>query len=107
MPKEKKNYVVKTYLSEKDYNELIALSEMAGLSLSAFTRKMCFGLPVETRIDRMTRLEVTRLRGDIGKLGGLLKQALVHGADKQAIYAHLKELDVLKDDIRQTLERLV
>ncbi len=102
----KRKELLKIYLSEVEYGEILKLSEMAGLSLSAFGRKMCLGLPIETQIDRLARLEITRLRGDVGRLGGLLKQALAQGANKQDIYYHFKSIDTIKREIQTLLKQI-
>ncbi len=79
---------------------------MAGLSLSAFARKMCLGTPIETQMDSLARIELSHLRGDLGKLGGLLKQALANGIEKREIYGRLKELDTVNLKIRSVLEKI-
>ncbi len=49
------------------------------------------------------RLELYRIHGDLGRLGGLLKQALANGADKQQIYVLLREIDLRQKEMKQAI----
>lgn len=103
----KRKEVIKVYLTTQDFGEILQSSQMAGLSLSTYARKVCLGSRVESRTDHMTRLELARIRGDIGKLGGLMKQALAQGVSgREAVHRALREFDAVKSDIKRVLEAL-
>lgn len=46
------------------------------------------------------RLELRRLKGDLGRLGGLVKQALANGADRQLVHRLLHELDARQREVQ-------
>lgn len=105
---QKRKEVIKIYLTTQDFGEILQSSQMAKLSLSTYARKVCLGSRVESRTDHMTRLELVKIRGDIGKLGGLMKQALALGVSgRSEVHKALREFDTVKDELRRILEELV
>jgi len=44
-----------------------------------------------------------RLKGDLGRLGGLVKQALANGADRQTVHRLLHELDARQRELQQAI----
>jgi hypothetical protein len=47
-----------------------------------------------------------RLKGDLGRLGGLLKQALANGADRQTVHRLLHELDARQREVQAAATRI-
>ncbi len=45
-------------------------------------------------------MELRRLKGDLGRLGGLIKQALANGADKHVVHRMLHELDTRQRELQ-------
>lgn len=50
-----------------------ANAEVSGLSAASFIRKVAMGYQVESIVDIKQALELSRVNGDLGRLGGLLK----------------------------------
>jgi len=73
-----------------------ANAKAAGLSVSAYLRAVGLGYEVRSVLDHQHVLEVIRARGDLGRVGGLLKLWLSERADEGAAAS----------DVRRVLERL-
>ncbi len=52
------------------------------------------------------RLELRRIKGDLGRVGGLLKQALANGADRHTIHKLLHELDARQREVQASISRV-
>ena len=102
----KQRKVIKTYLSPEEYSAILESSRRAGLSLSTFSKRVCLGTPVPSLERLEARLELRRFKGDLGRLGGLLKQALAGGADKETVYRLLRELDARQRELAAAIGRI-
>ena len=98
--------VLKTYLTQEEYNVVRASARRARLSLSTFSRRVCMGTPVPSLEHQEARLELRRIKGDLGKLGGLVKQALANGADRELVHRLLRELDIRQRELRDAVARI-
>lgn len=52
------------------------------------------------------RLELRRLKGDLGRLGGLVKQALATGTDRHTVHRLLDELDARQREVQAAVGRI-
>jgi len=52
---------------------LIAQAKNRGMTLSRYLRSLGLGYPVESKIDKLALAELTKVAGDLGRLGGLFK----------------------------------
>lgn len=52
------------------------------------------------------RLELRRLKGDLGRLGGLVKQALANGAGRHLVHRLLHELDARQREVQAAVGRI-
>ena len=102
----KQRKVIKTYLSPEEYNVILESSRRAGLSLSTFSRRVCLGTPVPSLERQEFRLELRRIKGDLGRVGGLVKQALANGADRALIHKLLHELDTRQRELAAAVNRV-
>ena len=101
-----KKQVLKIYLSPAEYGEIRASADRAGLSLSTFSKWVCLGFSVPSLEHQEARLELRRLKGDLGRLGGLVKQALANGADRQIVHKLLHELDARQREVQAAIGRI-
>ncbi|WP_442886170.1 plasmid mobilization protein [Desulfovibrio sp. 1188_IL3213] len=101
-----KKHVLKIYLTSAEFGEIRASADRAGLSLSTFSKKVCLGFSVPSLEHHEARLELRRLKGDLGRLGGLIKQALANGADRHIVHKLLHELDARQRDVQAAAERI-
>ena len=68
MPSRK--FVLKTYLTPEEHEAIRASASKAGLSLSTFSKRVCLGFSVPSLEQPEARIELRRLKGDLGRLGG-------------------------------------
>ena len=97
---------LKIYLAEEEDSAIRASAHKAGLSLSTFCRRVCLGTPVQSLEFQESRLELRRLKGDLGRLGGLVKQALANGADRELVHGLLHELDARQREVQAAVARI-
>jgi hypothetical protein len=64
------------------------------------------GTPVPSLEHQEARLELRRIKGDLGKLGGLIKQALANGADRGLVHRLLHELNARQRELRDAVARI-
>jgi hypothetical protein len=102
----KRRMVLKSYLSPEEYNAILASARRAGLSLSTFSKRVCLGTPVPSLERQEFRLELRRIKGELGRLGGLLKQALANGADRETVHRLLRELDTRQRELAAAVSRI-
>ena len=97
--------VLKSYLSPEEYSAVQASARRAGLSLSTFSKRVCLGTPVPSLEHQEARLELRRIKGDLGRLGGLVKHALAEGADRALVHKLLHELDARQRELAAAIGR--
>ena len=90
----------------EEYGEILASSQRAGLSLSEFARKVCLGSRVESREDQQARRELLKVNADLGRLGGLLKQALSQGQSRERIQGLLHTIDQMQAMLKERILKL-
>lgn len=98
-----KKLVLRTYLTPEEHAQIGESARKAGLSLSTFSKRVCLGFSVPSLEHQEARIELRRLKGDLGRLGGLVKQALAHGADRQIVHRLLHELDARQREVQQAI----
>lgn len=77
------------------------------LPVSALLRKLALGYQPSSRIDQETFLELFRLRGDLGRIGGLLKLWLVEEAGNAVPESDVREaLDIILERQAQVADLL-
>lgn len=98
--------MLKSYLTPEELDQVIEVSARAQLSLSEFVRRVCLGIRIESREDQQARLELLRVHADLGRLGGLLKQALAEGHDKVSVIRLLRQIDQTQAELRDKVRAL-
>ena len=104
--KPKRSAVLKSYLTPEELDQVIEISARTQLSLSEFVRRVCLGIRIESREDQQARLELLRVHADLGRLGGLLKQALAEGHDKVSVIRLLRQIDQTQAELRDRVRAL-
>ncbi len=102
----KKNHQVKAYLTEEEYNQIVHSSTLAGLSISTFVKNVCLGTKVHSLENHQTRLDLLKVNGDLGRLGGLLKLALTTTDEQINIRPILRDIERVKDQIKKKVNAL-
>ncbi len=86
-------------ISAEENERLASQAEIAGISVSEYIRRLCFGgRPITSRTDSQTIRELRRL-------GGLLKYSFEH-VRKAGGQQVLPKIEATLEAIRQTIERL-
>ena len=103
----KRTKIVPVRLTPAELKELDNLVDTTSAgSRSGYLRRVSLGQKVTSLVDKQVALEVRRLRGEMGKLGGLLKVAIKagreHGMDRQYVDA----TEVLQDRIEAVNQKL-
>lgn len=103
--KPKRTEQIKAYVTPEEFTLIMESSDRAGLSMSEFARRVCLGFRVESREDQQARRELLKVNADLGRLGGLLKQALATG-HKEQIYGLLHKIDQLQASLKAKIRAL-
>ena len=98
-----KKLILRTYLTPEEHAQIRASARKAGLSLSTFSKRVCLGYSVPSLEHQEARIELRRLKGDLGRIGGLVKQALANGADRLTVHRLLHELDARQWELQQAI----
>ena len=101
---------LKVYLSDIDR---LAIEEKAGahnLSVSSYMRRTALGYRPKPMLDHQTALELIKVNGDLGRLGGLLKLWLSEregeGAEGVEVRRVLNSMEATMDIVRQKASQL-
>jgi len=102
MPSKKNRITV--YLSQEEYDTILASANRAKLSLSTFSKRVCLGTPVPSLEQQEARMELRRLKGDLGRLGGLFKLCLEEnkGPDHE-LRRLLREIDMRQKELKEVI----
>ena len=98
---------ITTYLTMEEYENVKTWAERACLTLSSFMRKVSQGQPVKSLEPQMYRLEIRRLRGDLGRLGGLFKQSLAEGKGlEHELRRLMREIDMRQKELKEIIGKI-
>ncbi len=107
LPAEQRRKAVLTaYVTEDEYARIVESSEKACMTVSEFARRVCTGVKIESREDQKARLELLKVNADLGRLGGLLKQALAEGHSKSAVIGLLHKIDRVQAELKEKVRAL-
>ena len=97
-------------LSEAEHAGIKANAKVVGMSMSKYLRRVGLGYAPKSVIDAQHIREVIRARGDLGRVGGLLKLLLSErpseGVEIGEIRGLVGELASVSDEIRQKVRAL-
>ena len=104
MPSKKKRLPV--YLTDEEHALISEYASRAGISLSTFARRVCTGSPVPSLEHKQAVQEIIKARADLGRLGGLFKQAIAAGGDKFTLNRLLKEVEIGMRELKAAAMRI-
>lgn len=89
-----------------------ANAEASGLSTASFIRKVAMGFQVESIVDIKQVLELSRVNGDLGRLGGLLKLWLANDPRTEnfspsLIKILLSKIESTQQELRNIMEKIL
>ena len=102
---------VRSYLTPDEHEKVSQMAAAAGLSVSTFMRKVCLGHEVKTFEHEEFKLELIKIRADLGRVGGLLKLALGlgnqgHGLNVSKINSLMNEISTLRRSLSEAVSRI-
>ena len=109
--KRKRNKITMVRLAEEEQEHLKQVASECSLSVPAYLRNLGLGYFPKSTLDNQILLEVLKLRGDMGKVGGLLKMWLSN-EEKTELSQQLKiselinELNQLSEEAKALFIRL-
>lgn len=104
MPSKKPRITV--YLTPGEHAEITASAARAGISLSKFAKLVCTGFSVPSLEHKQAVQEIIKARADLGRIGGLLKQAIAADGDKFALQRLLREVDTGMRELKAAAMRI-
>lgn len=104
----------KCYCVRVDKNEFLRIEQNAkntGLKPSSLFRELGLGYEPKSTVDAQHILELIRLRGDLGRLGGLLKKWLndsqkITPKSAAVVVPLLHKIEKTQNDVRLIIEKL-
>ena len=102
--KQKRSKVIYIRVTENEHEEVNRLSKMYGVTTSDYLRNIALNYPLKSRVDQLAFLELQKCRGDLGRLGGLLKMWLSNkdrrpGLEEMEVKTLLKRIDESQEEI--------
>jgi hypothetical protein len=100
-------------VSAEEKAQLQAIAEACSCSVPALLRHTALGHQVKSTLDHQAVMELSRLRGDLGRMGGLLKLWLTQddrwvesGVDKVEIRELVEQLQDLQAQLKTRMVSL-
>ena len=98
---------ITAYLTPEEYEEVTANAKRARISNSKFLKLVSTGQTVKSLEHVAERLELRKLKGTLGQLGGLLKQVIAaEAADRAEVSRLLRQLDERQRSIQALINRM-
>lgn len=100
-----KRRFIKTYLSEDEYQAITREARKAGLSNSKYVKRVCLPHEVRSVVDQRAVLALLQCKGDLGRLGGLLKMHLSEPGENREWHYELRLLLKSIDAAHKTMSK--
>ena len=104
MPSKKPRITV--YLAPEEHAKISESAARAGISLSTFAKRVCTGMAVPSLEHKQAVQDIIKARADLGRLGGLLKQAIAADGDKFTLQRLLREIDIGMRELKAAAMRI-
>lgn len=103
---------IKVYCLPEEKESIQRNADLAGLSTAAFLRKVGMGYEVESFVDVDQVRELSRVNGDLGRLGGLLKLWLTDDVRTRnfspvVINKLLEKIESTQDELRTIMDTIL
>jgi hypothetical protein len=97
---------LKIYVTPRQREEIEARAASVGMSVSSFLGALGLNAPIRSRTDADAVLDLLRINGDLGRLGGLLNQWLSERAGQGARIIEVHDVLHAIEETRQELLRV-
>jgi mobilization protein NikA len=108
--REKRAKILRVVVSDTEAGHIAAYAQGTGLSVSHYLRNLGLGDPPQSQLDRQLVLELIKINGDQGRLGGLLKLWLStrpgEGASAFDVRSVLREIEATQALLKTAARRL-
>lgn len=101
---------IKVWLLPSEKAAIQAKAAAHTMSDSGYLRALGLDMPVKSTVDQEAILELAKINGDLGRLGGLLKRWLTNrdrAVNEDRITALVAELEATQAVLLERVERLV
>jgi len=103
---------INVWVTPDEKEEITALAKQAGLSVSAYLRTLGLGYAPKSLVDNHQVMELARINGDLGRLGGLLKLWLTNDArtaqfGENVIRATLARIEDTQSEMVDVMKQIV
>jgi phage shock protein A len=97
----KKKAAIQMYVSPEEHAAIARKAAQAQLSMSTFSRRVCLGYTIKSKLETQAVLALIRESGNIGRLEGLLKKTL-----KDVEIIRSKKVNQLIDELIEEKKKL-
>lgn len=108
--RQKRSHTLRVVVSDDERAKIAANAKLTRLSVSSFLRRVGQGFEPKTALDHERVMDLHRLRGDLGRMGGLLKLWLTdragEGANVEDVRAVLNDIEAIGEEVREKVRQL-
>lgn len=102
---------IKMYITAEEHEEITAKARRAGLSYSAYVKRVCLGMPTPSLEKQQYRRELLKINADLGRLGGLFKLCLSEKETPlQSLHTQLRnvlrEIEVRQREMKNIISKI-
>jgi len=97
-------------VSEDEHKKLHTQAKSCSMTLSQYLRSIGLNYPINSTIDQQAFSELVKLKGDLGRLGGLFKLWLSNNKhDQMAMLGkyHYKNVSTLLDELEDNKKEIL
>lgn len=110
--KTKRDKLIGVKCTAEEFEEISKRSLMYGVKNPMYLRNIALNYPLASKVDLHAFLELQKSRGDLGRLGGLLKMWLSDkdrkpGLDQIEVKALLKQIEAKQEEVAEYAKKLV
>ena len=91
-------------VSEEELSTIVASAKTCGINCAEYLRRVAMGFSPAIRVDQIAKVELCKVAGDLGRLGGLLKLWMAQKRGATSDYKDgidINSIDSLWNDIRK------
>ena len=100
---------IKVWLLPKEKATIGKMASLHSMSASGFLRAVGLGYPIRCTVDQDAIIQLSKINGDLGRLGGLLKMWLSNeerAINMDRITLLVTKIEELRDELAQKASRL-
>lgn len=108
----KRHKLIGVKCTPEEFEEISKRAGLFGLKNPGYLRSSGLNYPLASKVDLHAFLELQKSRGDLGRLGGLLKMWLSDkdrkpGLDQIEVKALLKQIEAKQEEVAEYAKKLV